>query len=215
MNPSRTRKLPRVPRGSLPDRQHGAMLMIALIVLVAMTLAGIAAMRSVDTGAIVAGNIGFKQSTVNAADQGLQTGYTWLSGLSGSNTLYNDDNALGVSSVGYFSNASSSEPDWSSATNWIRAANLNGGGTDTAGNTIQYVIHRLCPVANCAPNDTCSGAVNTCGSTPDNTTVSGDGTDQSSPNTFTRKPATHYRITARAVGPRNSITVVQTLLRIQ
>jgi Tfp pilus assembly protein PilX len=41
----------------LPARQRGVMLIIALIVLVAMTMAGIAMMRSVDTATIVAGNI--------------------------------------------------------------------------------------------------------------------------------------------------------------
>ena len=38
--------------------QSGVVLFIALIVLVAMTLAGIAIMRSVDTGNQIAGNVG-------------------------------------------------------------------------------------------------------------------------------------------------------------
>ena len=56
-------------------RQRGTMLVISLIVLVAMTLAGVAMMRSVDTSAIVAGNIAFKQSSLNAADGGIQAGF--------------------------------------------------------------------------------------------------------------------------------------------
>jgi hypothetical protein len=39
--------------------------------------------------------------------------------------------------------------------------------------------------------------------------------DASSANYFTRPPATHYRITSKSVGPRNSITFVQTLIRTQ
>ena len=43
-----------------PRKQRGTMLIIALIVLVAMTLAGIATMRSVDTATVMAGNIAFR-----------------------------------------------------------------------------------------------------------------------------------------------------------
>src|SRR5881409_243746 len=62
----------------LRARQVGTILIIALIVLVAMTLAGIATMRSVDTATITAGNIGLRQASVNAADQGIQAGVNWL-----------------------------------------------------------------------------------------------------------------------------------------
>src|SRR5260221_9854712 len=58
--------------------QRGTMLIIALIVLVAMTLAGIATMRSVDTATVLAGNIAFRQSALNAADQGIQAGLALL-----------------------------------------------------------------------------------------------------------------------------------------
>src|SRR5690349_18537599 len=69
--------------GSRPDmrtrnRQSGVVLFIALIVLVALSLAGLATMRSVDTAALVASNIGFRQAAVHSADQGIQTAYNWL-----------------------------------------------------------------------------------------------------------------------------------------
>ena len=193
------------------------MLVISLIILVSMTLAGIAMMRSVDTASIIAGNIAFKQSTTNAADQGLRAAQSWLSTNAGTTTLYSDNNALGVSSVGYFSSAPSSEPDWSSASAWSYAAVVNAGTPDATGNTVSYLVQRLCPCAGSAPNATCSGTANTniCGSTPDSATSSGEGTEQSAPNFFTRPPSTHYRVTARAVGPRNSTTVVQSLFRSQ
>ena len=196
-------------------RQRGTMLVISLIVLVAMTLAGVAMMRSVDTSAIVAGNIAFKQSSLNAADGGIQAGFTYLTTFSGTTTLYNDNNTAGVSSVGYFSSAPTDEPDWTNTSNWTNAGSVNAGVADAGGNVVQYVIHRLCPIANCAPNATCSGATNVCGSTPDTTAISGEGVDQSSANFFTRPPATHYRVTARVVGPRQSKAIVQTMLRTQ
>lgn len=213
MNPYPLRRRIQAPA----SRQKGTMLAISLIILVSMTLAGIAMMRSVDTATIIAGNIAFKQSTTNAADQGIRAAQSWLGTNAGTATLYIDNNSLGVSSVGYFSSAPASEPDWSSSSSWSYAATINAGNPDATGNTVSYIIHRLCPCSGVAPNATCSGgsSTNICGSTPDSAASSGEGTEQSSPNFFTRPPATHYRVTARAVGPRNSTTIVQTLFRTQ
>lgn len=61
-----------------PGSQHGVVLLIVLIMLVAMTLAGIGMMRSVDTASIVAGNLGYKQSTISAADAGTSQAYITL-----------------------------------------------------------------------------------------------------------------------------------------
>jgi len=195
------------PRG--PRRQRGMMLIIALIVLVAMTLVGIATMRSVDTASLVAGNIAFKQSTNGGADQGLQAAYTWLTLNATGNQLNNDN-----TTVGYLSSVPLIEPDWSQSSNWSNGKVLNNGNPDAAGNVVTYIIHRMCPVPNCAPNNTCGGNTNSCGSTPDALTFSGEGSDQSKPQTYTKPPAIHYRLTARALGPRNSVTVVQTMVRI-
>jgi len=192
-----------------PRRQRGTMLIIALIVLVAMTLVGIATMRSVDTASLVAGNIAFKQSTIGGADQGLQAGYNWLTGNALGNTLLTDHTGSG-----YLSSVPAIEPDWTLSSSWTNEFKLNSGNPDAAGNVVSYLIHRMCPVPNCAPNGTCLGLSNACGSTPDDLTFSGEGSDQSKPQTYTKPPAIHYRLTARALGPRNSVTVVQTMVRI-
>lgn len=189
--------------------QRGVTLIIALIVLVAMTLAGVAMMRSVDTGTIVVGNISFRQSTVHSADQGLQAGYTFITAGAGGTVLYNDDNALGVGSRGYWSSTPVNEPDWWDNNTWNNAAVLNAGTPDASGNVVYFIVHRLCKDPNVSHGDT------TCAATPDNTAISGEGVDASMPNYFTRPPATHYRITARSVGPRNSVAIVQTLVRTQ
>src|SRR5437879_12189568 len=65
---------PRAVAPQLRARQGGTILIIALIVLVAMTLAGIATMSSVDTAAITAGNVAPRRASVNAADQGRPAG---------------------------------------------------------------------------------------------------------------------------------------------
>jgi type IV pilus assembly protein PilX len=192
-------------------RERGTVLIIALIVLVAMTLAGIATMRSVDTATVMAGNIAFRQSTVNAADQGIQAGFAWLSANLTSANLDSDNNNSGTSSLGYFSNAATDEPNWSDPTVWDFAAKLNAGAADASGNKVWYRIERMCPM-----KDTPANAVNnTCGSTPDPGSVSKEGQDhfRQTSGVYTKPPAVHYRVTAKAEGPRRSVSIVQTMLR--
>ena len=58
--------------------QQGVILFIALIVLVAMSLAGIALMRSVDTNVLIAGNLAFRQANTALGDVGVEAARTWL-----------------------------------------------------------------------------------------------------------------------------------------
>ncbi|HZR68584.1 MAG TPA: hypothetical protein VFB01_05935 [Burkholderiales bacterium] len=200
-------------------RQRGATLLIALIVLVALTLAGLAMMRSVDTATIVAGNIGFRQSTINAADQGVQAAYGYvfpiMSSLAGNGGTDPANGYTGFVSLG-------EAPDWylspsnagwtnsvgcSGPTRTATACNTfapNGSSVDLAGNNITYVIHRLCDSTGTVCGQTQSGAI-----------ASGSGVDQSSPNFFVPPPSQHFRVTVRVTGPRNSVAYVQTLVRGQ
>jgi len=193
------------------------MLIIALIVLVAMTLAGIATMRAVDTASIVAGNVGFRQATISAADQGLQTGYNWLVANVSNTALYNDNNSS-ANSVGYWASVPvTGDPDWTQSGTWQNAAVLNGGVADVAGNVVAYRIDRMCTCSG-SPTATCpGGTTQSCGSTATTPGSTGacEGCDQSQPNFFTLPPAIHFRITARAVGPRASVAIVQVMLRGQ
>jgi len=201
----------RAPRRA---RQGGTILIIALIVLVAMTLAGIATMRSVDTATITAGNIGLRQASVNAADQGIQAGVAWLTANLGP-TLINDNHQSGTASKGYFSSVAANDPDWYDPLNWSDAGQLNNGNPDAGGNVVFFLIHRLCAIPNCDTNATCgTNPPNTCAQTLSTSTLAGQGSDQTRPtDSHTTAPATHYRITAKAVGPRNSISIVQSLVR--
>lgn len=65
-------------------KQQGVVLLIALIILVAMTLAGIGMMRSVDTGNMIAGNLAFRQAVLNASDAGTSAGFNSLVSVSNS-----------------------------------------------------------------------------------------------------------------------------------
>ena len=71
-----------------PAKQHGVVLFIALIALVAMTLTGIALLRTIDTTVMAAGNMAFKQSSILEAEVGFAatlsgTGFVAASGAGG------------------------------------------------------------------------------------------------------------------------------------
>jgi hypothetical protein len=100
---------------------------------------------------------------------------------------------------------------------WVGSFQMNAGAPDAAGNVITYKIERMCPVKNCAANDsTCSSGGNICGSTPDTGALKKEGQDHYRPTrsgAFSKPPAVHYRVTAKAEGPRRSISIVQVMLR--
>jgi Tfp pilus assembly protein PilX len=216
MNKHIRRTPPRLPT---PHNQRGTMLIIALIVLVAMTLAGIATMRSVDTATVMAGNIAFRQSALNAADQGIQAGFALVSTPLTNPLADLTQDGLKLSSGGYYSSASTTEPDWSNPAVWTDpnrpAVKLNGGTPDAAGNVVWFIVERLCQVPNCKAGAVCAGKPsNLCGSTPGSGTLSQEGEDNFRvTQALNPIPQPHYRITARAVGPRNSVAIVQTLVR--
>src|SRR5262245_50720083 len=64
----------RVPR----NRERGVSLMFALITVAALALAAVALVRSVDTGSLVIGNLGFKQDSLLAADDAARQAIDWL-----------------------------------------------------------------------------------------------------------------------------------------
>ncbi len=137
------RAAPAVPQG-------GLVLFIALIVLVAMTLAGIALMRSVDTALVVAGNMAFKQSAISVADRGTQEAAAWLVANSSGQNLHNDNPGAGYSAS---IPPGLPEPDWFDMNSWANSFVVNGGTPDAAGNVVRYVVHRLCNAAG-NPNGT-------------------------------------------------------------
>lgn len=61
--------------------QRGVSLFIALVMLVALSLGGIALMRSVDVGNVLTGNLAFKQGALHANDTAVQLAAYMINGL--------------------------------------------------------------------------------------------------------------------------------------
>jgi type IV pilus assembly protein PilX len=187
-----------------PRRQRGVVLFTALIVLVAMTLAGIALMRRVDAGTLIAANLAFRQAATHAADLGVEAARAWLASTS---TSLNSD-AIGNA---YFAtwqesiDLTGTDPGKTDF-NWSGAVTTSGAFAAQAGYTVRYVIHRLCeldgaPVgANCVKTNLSSST----------SSIGPQGTVSYSNMAITVPVSTLYRITVRVDGPRNTLSYVQT-----
>ena len=189
----------------LAHAQRGVVLIIALVVLVAMSLGGVAILRSVDTATLIAGNYAFKQGTLQGANVGIESAIKWIS--TNQSNLNND-------STGYYSWASRLTDQrfkWEDPTIWSNAQTV---GTDAAGNTVQYVIHRLCsspgPVSTanlCATNIGAGDAAAVDAPAEGNSSVVGS-------RAFTSPPKMYLRVIARSTGPRNAISYVQAMVLV-
>ena len=92
-----------------PASQQGVIVFIALIVLVAMTLAALSLIRSTDTGNLIAGNVAFKSATASAGEQVVESAYRLLlTAAANPNPVLNNDNAF----AGYRSSNPSPEPNY-------------------------------------------------------------------------------------------------------
>ena len=206
----------------LLKQQKGVVLIITLIILVAMTLAAIALVRSVDTGNVVAGNMAFKQGAALAGDSGTEAAITWLAGIAGVVASQTDDPANGyyatsqetLDMTGNSGDPSRSLVDWDG--NNCNNAVTNGAATaciqpaalipaNAAGYEARYIIHRLCPNA---------GLPNNCAST--SATIAGTSSgakDYTSKGGLAGTAETeYYRITTRIRGPRNTASYIETII---
>lgn len=219
-------------RDRSPGQERGVVLMVALIILVALTIGGIALMRSVDTTNMISGNLAFQQSAIHAADMGTEDALAPTSFLeTGAEATLRQDSFpngyaastppgvwLNPGDAG--GNPASWEPYWLQVIDpvpktlpYLGAKSCGHGGgractlpTDTTtGNTVSYTIQRLCGAA----GDPADGATR-CASSSDRFAE------------CHRLPCTpilmstqyYYRITSRVVGPRNTISYVQAVVAI-
>lgn len=199
--------------------ETGLALLVALIVLVVMSLAGVALVRSVDTGILVAGNLAFRQSGTHAGDAGVETARSWL--ITNISTLANDNPAQG-----YYANSQSNLDLTGNKTPGNTSDDVAWGGpgtgistpwckttADDGGNKYCYIIHRLCDSSGTALDSaTCTTKTGTKGGSsmggirPMTTYQEASWSDVTSYG--------YYRVTVRVSGPRNNVTFVQAFLVI-
>jgi len=196
-------------------KQRGVVLFFALISLLAIMLAAVALVRSVDTSTLIAGNLAFRQAATTSGDGGTEAALNWLFTTETANSaknVYNDStHAFNVdnAAAGYYSHINlginltdGTGIQWTSADSALVLPD-----PDSSGNSTRYVIQRMCrnaaiiqgneclfsgPLQNTngmnipLPQEVCKGAgCPAAGQTP------------------------QIRITSRTTGPRNTISYVQ------
>ena len=203
--------------GALRGRQRGVVLMISLIILVVMTLGGIALLRSISTAGLITGNLAFQQAATRSGEAATEDAVRNFLDVTAPATLWNN-----VLPAGYVASTPASGNPASWETYWNQTLNPNPVSrpvtakacvdrvctlpTDAAGNTASYVIQRLC-LTEGDPLMTPTG----CSSAPEKTGLSGS--SQASGAIPLPEPVKYYyRITARVLGPRNTTSYVQTIV---
>lgn len=199
-----------------PARQEGLALLVAMIMLIAMSLAGIAMVRSVDTAFLIAGNLAFRQGATTSGDAGVEAARTWLLANNGA-ALASDQ-----SSQGYYATSQDALDLTGNVTKGNVADDVawEGAGaaqpkclaTDTAGNTVCYIVHRLCSASGALDASTCS---------TQQTTKGGSSLGAIRPmSTYQERSwsevatMAYYRVTVRIAGPRENVGFIQAFLLI-
>lgn len=181
-----------------PAHQGGVVMFLALISLLTLTLTGLALFRTVDSGILVAGNMAMKNSALRSGDAGIERAANWLYTINATtpNTLL--ANGTGYSASGLNDDQTScANQTWSAC--WTILSGLYGTtalAADGAGNTVQYIVQRLCdPAGRCAQSP-----------------QSLDPTKKTNQQLLLGPGSTYYRIIVRIDGVRNTVSLIQAVV---
>lgn len=208
-----------VRSGHLPNaaRERGIVLFIALIVMVAMSLAAIALIRSVDTANTVIGNLAFRQASILPANYAVEQAAA---------ALFSDVNTTGAPAItdptadlpaqNYYASWQGTDDARGIPTplqtlnNWASSGlgqklivDANATDPTAKATEIRYVIERMCIEAGPAQPKRCDML-------PPKQNPGTTVHDDSAP---TLNPIPFYRVTIRVDGPKNTASFLQAMLR--
>ena len=198
------------PQPARPRRhQRGIVLIIALVVMVAMALAGVALVRSIDTTTSVVGNLAFRQASILPSNLAVEHA---VLALFESNVIANRENDLPAQS--YFAKQQPGEDANTgvpAVLQSVAAYSAYGGRVEDAGNgnTVRYVIERMCRPDAPTPLASSEQITQYCNRVPPNQAAAGTATEQKLE--LPRVPL--YRLTIRVDSPSNTVTFAQAMLR--
>jgi type IV pilus assembly protein PilX len=198
-------------------RQRGVVLFVALVMLVAMSMAGIALMRSVSGGVMLAGNLSMKTVTTRASEFAIEEAAEWLDDDENDDLLDADTDAYvegystvmnGPATPAYAKDSQGLfDPINQPAAFWGDdgpARTLTGDDVpaDLEGFTARYVIHRMCETPGDASSDCVKFSIPDDGCSPD---VDPKLCDLGSGRVL-------YRVTVYITGPKNTDSFVQVMM---
>lgn len=213
--------------------ERGVVLILALIVLVALTLAAVALTRSVGTSNVIADNLAFQQAATHSADRGVEAAVAWIE----KNSIATGTGAcatttpLGCTQTTEGYQAVRTDPtssqDWSAffqknvTDKKVKILDLDPSTDNTVdrstGNTVSYLIQRMCDKegeANTDLNSCASSPFASAGSCPGGTTCTGGGGRGGTGSNVNSSKQTYYRITVMVSGPRNTQSLVQAMVAL-
>lgn len=183
--------------------QRGIVLFIALIVMVALSLAGIALVRSVDTTTAVVGNLAFSQASILPANVAVEEAVAVMfekNLIADLNNHYSAENYYAFQQPGEDSRGI---PDkLLTKTKALTLTKMLAGGND---NEVRYVIERMCVAAALGLPAT---GIN-CDMMAPKQAPGGTSMEEHVP--LPKIP--FYRLTIRVDGPQNTVSFLQTMLR--
>ncbi|MGJ8619306.1 MAG: pilus assembly PilX family protein [Methylophilaceae bacterium] len=186
--------------------QQGVVLFVALIALVVMSLAAVALIRSVDTNTLITGNLSFKQSSVIAADQGIEEALTRLN----AQAIANAD-VLNTSSAanGYFATfLAPTSPNLDDIAvlkdNATWAANNSLAVASVGSESIRVIVQRMCRNELAPAKETCLFGEDEVGTGSKGVK---DATEAGAKVSGAQSPM--YRVTVRSVGAKNTVSYTQ------
>jgi Tfp pilus assembly protein PilX len=184
--------------------QAGIVLIVAIIVLLAMTLAAYALLRSVGSSLGIAGNLAFRQNATSAADVGVDAAVAWLSSsviAAAPQTLEADVPAQAYNAT-WDASFNPLTFNWDAANSSVDVP--FPAGMESGGNSVRYVIHRMCSKVG-STSIAQQECVSYRGSCANNSGGAGGPALSACPT----QP--YFRVTVRVVGPRNTISYVQVM----
>lgn len=195
-------------------RQQGTVLAVVLVVLVVMMLGSVSLMRSLDTSALLTGNIGFKRDSVNTGAAGLNKAFEKMK-LAAFST--NQDSVAGCPPPVGTGTACTAVTEWVKLNFYPRVletdangipvvlkdkatfdAKFKAGTLTVNGNEVRYLIERMCKRYGPSDKTVC---------------VLDEYSSPSSETQVLEKPGSIvspvYRVTVRTDGVRNTQTYAQ------
>lgn len=214
---------------------RGLSLIVVLLSLLTLAFASVALIRSIDTGTLVIGNLGFKKAATSSSDQSADAAVAWLQSRTTGTTLFNDitddGQAYYATSIEALDPIGNSRPgnglparpfiDWgnNACKNCVSAGQCSVCLAPSApistpdGWTHRYLITRLCKCAGDSNGNCSDGSANIC-STPTSNTASASpkrGELKYGDNLrFTSSNSPFFRIIVRTEGPHNTASTTET-----
>jgi type IV pilus assembly protein PilX len=203
------------------NRQRGIVMIVALVVLIALTIASIGLLRSVDTASTITGNLGVKKDLYRVSNLGVQSALQNLALIRVSNELPPASDAT----RSYYATAAlptdvrgipqilvnapvplipGGATGWAGEFSLPVVADTGGGVTAAGGYLFRYVAERLCPFEGVS-----DPAINVCREATGAASFVPAG---SFTQTLTQGGSVYIRLTLRIDGPKNSTSYFQAML---